>query len=139
MGGFKRDPEKHDAWRRRGVANYRERLRKAIEAGKREWSSLNPVNRKRKAKLNRDHFGEKAVWIRSLPCVCCGGRDRVEAAHAKSRGAGGTSEHLVPLQHVCHRYQHQTGILTFQRERGVDLMAEAERLHEEWIEREEAA
>lgn len=106
--------------------------------GPKRKTRLNPVNRKRKKKRHRDNFGPKAEWIRSLPCVCCGGRDRVEAAHARSRGAGGTSEHLVPLQHVCHRYQHQVGIKTFQSERGVDLMDEAARLHDEWTSQEEA-
>lgn len=99
---------------------------------------LKPVNSKRKAQRNRDHFGDKAVWIRTLPCLVCG-TTPVEACHAKSRGAGGTSEHLVPMCHKHHREQHMMGVTSFGVVHGVDLMAEAEHYHKAWILRRGAA
>jgi hypothetical protein len=92
-----------------------------------------PANKKRRAKRYRETFGlEKAAWVRTLPCLGCG-RTPSEAAHAKSRGAGGTAAHLVPLCHRCHREQHQVGILTFQASRRLDLLSEAEHYHRAWI------
>jgi hypothetical protein len=94
----------------------------------------------RKRERERRQFGDKAKWIRDQPCVSCGRQGRADgwpmhAAHVRSRGAGGTSKDLVPLcggPKGCHAEQHWRGILTFQRERSVDLGAEARRLEAEW-------
>lgn len=94
---------------------------------------LRRANPERRARLHAKQFGAKAEWIRSLGCLRCGWRP-CDAAHARSRGAGGTAEHLVPLCWWCHGMQHRLGIDTFNDRFGVDLMAEAERLDAEWRE-----
>jgi len=92
-----------------------------------------PANRKRKRERYERDFGlEKAAWIRTLPCLGCG-RTPSEAAHAKSRGAGGTAAHLVPLCHKCHREQHQVGILTFQSAHRLNLIDEAAHYDRAWL------
>ena len=96
------------------------------------------MNSKRKAQRNRDHFGAKAVWIRTLPCLVCGSHP-VQACHAKSRGAGGTSRHLVPMCPKHHREQHMVGVQTFNADHRIDLLAEAEHYHAAWLLRGEAA
>lgn len=94
---------------------------------------VNPVNRERAKKRHRESYGPKAVWIRSLSCAACGTTRAVQAAHAKSRGAGGTSEHLVPLCFACHAHQHRVGVETFGREHGFDLLGLARDYHTAWI------
>lgn len=62
-------------------------------------------------------------YIRSLPCCICG---RIaEAAHVRSRGAGGTDYQTVPLCHGHHMEQHTIGIKTFQARYAIDLQAAA--------------
>jgi hypothetical protein len=85
---------------------------------------INPVNRKRKkerfAAAFMDWRGDKGAWIRQLNCVVCGVVPS-EAAHVKSRAAGGTAKDLVPLCTFHHRQQHDMGILTFEEHHDVDL------------------
>jgi len=70
---------------------------------------------------------ERVEFIQSLPCIVCG-RGPVEAAHAKSRGAGGGPDDLLPL---CggpdghHAEQHRIGVRTFEKRHGVNLKASA--------------
>jgi hypothetical protein len=56
-------------------------------------------NRKRKAKRFVSDFGgaEYVAFIKSLPCAICGVQGFSEAAHVRSRGAGGKADSLVPL------------------------------------------
>lgn len=73
------------------------------------------INRKRKAKrFERDYAGPYAEWIRAQPC-CCQARGHfhaVEAAHVRSRGAGGHAHaNLLPLCGIHHRLQHIVGWL----------------------------
>jgi hypothetical protein len=99
---------------------------------------LKPVNPKRaKARKARD-FGPYADWIRQRVCIVEGSvwhhyqvYQRVpgpaywtEAAHVRSRGAGGRAEgNLVPLCVMHHREQHEDGIQSFQARYGLDLRA----------------
>lgn len=88
-------------------------------------------NRKRAAARRVEDFGERGAAIRAMPCLiagthACGGA--MEAAHAKSRGAGGDRRHLVPLCSGHHREQHTRGVLTFQAKYQLDLLAEADRI-----------
>jgi len=86
----------------------------------------NPVRGSRFPKLRDDDY---RAWIRSLPCAvsgCLWRWQRVECAHVKSRGAGGDDvANCVPLCMSHHRYQHQIGIRSFEREYGLDLSAAA--------------
>lgn len=91
-------------------------------------------NRKRAAARQVEDFGERGAAIRAMPCLIadthtCGGK--MEAAHAKSRGAGGDRRHLVPLCSLAHREQHDRGVATFQTKHGVNLLAEADRIARE--------
>ena len=88
--------------------------------------SRNPARLKR---LREAQYGPHADRIRSLPCLI--GRDchgTVEAAHVRSRGAGGKSSDLVPLCRGHHRELHDHGVRTWQCRYLIDLKAEARRL-----------
>jgi 5-methylcytosine-specific restriction endonuclease McrA len=92
------------------------------------------ASKEKKKELRDRQFGPKAEWIRSLPCCACGTDGPCDAAHMKSRGAGGTSDHLVPLCRECHTEQHTTGIKTFFSKHGViDILDLAERYHQKWL------
>ena len=68
-------------------------------------------------------------WIRQQPCVisgCLYNRDEIHAAHVKARGAGGVDRgNLVPLCARHHRFQHDTGMRSFQAFYHIDLAAVA--------------
>mgnify|MGYP001453131785 CR=1 FL=1 len=92
---------------------------------------------KRRQQLRAEDFGERAEAVRGMRCLArrewweapqklCAGD--IEAAHAKSRGAGGNRRHLVPLCQRHHREQHDRGVLTFQTTYRLDLRAEADRI-----------
>lgn len=75
---------------------------------------LRPVNRKRRFRLRGTQYTAGMAyddWIRSKPCACCGRGDHIEAAHVRSRGAGGTAEDQIPLCCFCHYDQHNGGWL----------------------------
>ena len=93
-----------------------------------------PIKRRNAKRVKQRHakaFGKKAAWIRGLACCVCQ-RSPVQAHHVKSRGAGGTSEHLVPLCPNCHMAVHQAGAKTFERAMDVDLTHEAQALEAWW-------
>jgi hypothetical protein len=80
-------------------------------------ASLPRVNRERKARVDAGTFGPQSRLVRTLVCCSCEKRPPSEAAHERSRGAGGKDSACVPLCggiHGCHRRQHDKGILTFE-------------------------
>ena len=83
------------------------------------------TNRKRKAAAFSKAFGDidRVAFVRGLGCLICG--DPAEAAHVRSRAAGGGPDDLVPLCRVHHRSQHSLGIRTFEFRHGLDLTAAA--------------
>jgi hypothetical protein len=108
-----------------------------------EGKPLKKKNVRRASKRFTEAFGLKASWIRGLSCVVgatCKSECRVvgfrqlrvvivkcvgvvDAAHTKSRGAGGDSTHLIPLCRRHHHEQHAVGIKTFATKYGLDLDA----------------
>lgn len=73
-----------------------------------------------------------AAWIRAQPCLLAGRSDwfccvgRIEAAHVKSRGAGGDDHaNILSLCWGHHIQQHTIGSRSFEKRWGVDLKAEA--------------
>ena len=97
--------------------------------GLRRKTPLRQVNPQRAAKRRREAFGRRAVVVRTLRClVGAGCEGAVEAAHVRSRGAGGDRRDLIPLCSRHHREQHACGIKTFSARYGLDLQAEAARL-----------
>jgi hypothetical protein len=105
-------------------------------------------NPKRAKQRQQVAFGEKAEWIRTLRCVVgeayhcsllhVAGRQPAEAAHVKSRGAGGRAEHLIPLCVLHHHEQHTLGISTFAEKYGIDLTELAAEYERRWQTREAA-
>lgn len=88
----------------------------------------------------------KDSWIRSFPCVGCGGWPTV-AAHAIPRqmgACGGDASTLVPLCHRCHResgergtsarsmFEIRRGLLVDGEAPGVALIRIAGELDERW-------
>lgn len=98
-----------------------------------ELSMLKSKKEKQKERRERQ-FGPKADWIRTLPCAACGRDGPSDPAHMRSRGAGGTSDHLVPLCRMCHTEQHAKGIKTFFSKHGIiDTLDLADQYHQRWI------
>ncbi len=83
------------------------------------------------------NFGEKSDWIRSQRCAvlfCTFEGAKIIAAHAKSRGAGGTKADLLPLCWSHHVEQHTAGIKTFQAKYALDLTSLAKDFELRWLE-----
>jgi len=92
--------------------------------------------REKQRERKERQFGPKAEWIRTLSCAACK-RDGRDPAHMRSRGAGGTSDHLVPLCRECHTEQHAKGIKTFFSKRGmIDRLDLADQYHQRWLNEE---
>jgi 5-methylcytosine-specific restriction endonuclease McrA len=67
-------------------------------------------------------------YINELGCLVCG-YSPADAAHVKSRGAGGGwYQNLVPLCRKHHTEQHTIGIKTFEKKYDLNLKATAEAL-----------
>lgn len=80
-----------------------------------------------KHRRNKDYTD----WIRTMPCVICGGW--AEVAHVKSRGAGGNDlGNCVPLCRKHHQQQHDMGIKSFQAQWNVDLHDHAAWYADRW-------
>lgn len=102
-----------------------------MRAGPMKRSPLRRSNPRRRRAAHARDFGERAAIIRTMPCLAAAdGRclGRIEAAHARSRGAGGDRHHLVPLCTGHHREQHDHGVQTFARKHGLDLLTHAHRI-----------
>ena len=63
-----------------------------------------------------------------MPCVICGKAGPNDAAHVKTRGAGGDKTSLISLCRYHHFQQHTLGIETFAQLHGVDLHAIAAKI-----------
>lgn len=113
----------------------------------RSGSVLPKRNRKRVAMRKERDFGTYADWIRLLPCAVPGeprhwGRWSAkhqmavcDAAHVRSRGAGGRSlGNLIPLCTGHHLEQHRIGVESFAAKYGIDLSAVASALAARWKE-----
>ena len=65
------------------------------------------------------------AWLRKQRCCVTGKRgsrvDPVEACHVKTRGAFGADRQAVPMLASVHDQQHDDGIKTFARKRGIDF------------------
>jgi len=87
-------------------------------------------NRKRRARRYEEEFGPRADFARGFPCVVRGCDEwPTQAAHVKSRGAGGKAEsNIVSLCAEHQQQQHQIGILSFQARHEIDLRDEASRI-----------
>lgn len=105
------------------------KIRKALRRNKR----LNPFNRARRVELYDRNYGKRGELVRAMDCLLAGFGcwGPVEAAHVKSRGAGGDRRSLVPL---CSRHHQEQGrgIKTFCARYGLDLAAIAERIAAEF-------
>lgn len=96
---------------------------------------IRPVNRERLSRRREVQYGPAGFldWLHSLGCSVpsCGAAD-IEAAHATSRGAGGTWEDLLPLCTRHHRMQHDKGVKSFERYVGFSLEDVAASVHQRW-------
>lgn len=87
-------------------------------------SRIRPKNPERAAKARAEDFGDQAELCRLMRCTGCGLAPCVPA-HNPSRAAGGKDKDTAPLCDRCHRRQHDHGVRTYQREKGVDLLLTA--------------
>lgn len=104
--------------------------------GPKRSKRLRPVNPERKARLEREQYGDYAdEMIRGKPCHVCEAPS--VAAHArKTRGASGKAEHLNRLCPSHEIEVHAIGVLSFERKYDLDLALLAFQLHREWTERQ---
>lgn len=94
------------------------------------------VNPKRLKRRRDIQFGPKAKWIRTLDCATCGAPGPSDPSHAtKSRGAGGTADHLIPQCRTCHTLLHAIGRTLFEVRRRCDLEEEVELYEKDWQDR----
>jgi len=76
------------------------------------------------ARFERHFLSEERVaFVKSLPCVRCGGVHRpqwwpIEVHHDPTKSAGGTYRDTSPLCLGCHRLRHSVGVETFWSEFG---------------------
>jgi hypothetical protein len=80
-------------------------------AGRLKRTPLKASNPKRRRRLLREQFGEKADWIRTLPCCLCHRPPTEEApmtsSHVRGRGAGGKADQQVPMCARCHSWYEE--------------------------------
>lgn len=64
-------------------------------------------------------------FIRSLPCVACGGIRNVEAMHTGGRGLGQKSDDAkaLPGCRFCHKELHVLGPIAFAEKYSLDFLA----------------
>lgn len=96
---------------------------------------IRPYNEERQAKLFERHFHSKefVAWVQRHACSIPGcERFPVEAAHARSRAAGGRWTDVLPLCRDHHREQHDLGVATFEGKYGISLSAFALRTSSDW-------
>lgn len=76
---------------------------------------LPKTNPKRRAKRWAEQFDspEFLDFVHALPCAVCE-QEPSEAAHARSRGAGGKAADILPLCGECHELQHTLGVKSFE-------------------------
>lgn len=101
------------------------RQREAI----RRRAPLKKVNPERAAKAQAEAFGPQAKLCRDLPCAVCGKRAPSEPHHTRTRGAGGSDEHTIPLCLEHHAAIHRLGRKTFALKHQVDLARVAAVIH----------
>ena len=92
---------------------------------------------RRKRRFARQYDSAAYVeWIHARPCAVprCR-RGPCDAAHARSRGAGGTARHVLPL---CggpsghHAEQHRIGVRSFEAKYRIVLLDISERTWKDW-------
>ena len=66
-------------------------------------NSLRSRERRRDLFARHFHSRERVDFIRSLPCEVTGFEGQSHNAHTKSRGSGGTFEHICPMSFRAHR------------------------------------
>jgi hypothetical protein len=126
-GRLHTDPAKLRAWiaRSRPLANTRPPERR---------TPMRKSNPKRKLERFARAYGSpgRVAWVRSLACVGDGCREPSEAAHLRSRGAGGTADDLFPACRSHHSEQHRIGMREFQARHGIDLSGVAAAVALRW-------
>jgi len=91
----------------------------------------------RKKKRFKKHFYsvERVRFIASHPCELTGKLCSIHNAHMKSRGAGGTYKHVVPLHFLAHKDFDEMGKEKFEKKYGrtkQSVRDRAEYYHEQW-------
>lgn len=101
--------------------------------------TTHPRAPRKKARRGPPRSWKYRWWIRTLPCLICGGK--AEAAHTGSDG--GTSMKAsdyscVPLCHGCHQSAtgayHQTCREAFEQKHGISFVAIVRELNRYWFE-----
>jgi hypothetical protein len=101
------------------------------------WNSERKPRRKERRGPSRDSCYR--AWVRTLPCVACGSRWQIEAAHTGSEGGmsqKASDYFCVPLCRSCHTAgrtaYHRIGKLEFERKYGINFMDLVRALNIAW-------
>lgn len=85
-------------------------------------------------KPKRERDEAYLAWIRTLPCLVCGGTLSVDAHHVREKGKGGTGtkpsdRRTVPLCREAHSSYHDIGRVRFEATFRLNLEAQILRLN----------
>ena len=101
------------------------------------WNSERKPRRKERRGPSRDSCYRS--WVRTLPCVACGSRWQIEAAHTGAEGGmsqKASDYSCVPLCRSCHTAgrtaYHRIGKLEFERKYGINFMDLVRALNIAW-------
>lgn len=96
------------------------------------------MRRRRQERFERQYGGEEYVaWLTRQPCMLANSgmcEGRIDPHHAKTKGAGGEWDAIVPLCRRHHETVHRAGVQTVRLLTGVDLLREARSLASRWVE-----
>jgi len=89
-------------------------------------------NPERRARALAEAFGDQAARCRASACCvpCCSAGPPCDPHHEPTRASGGRDADTVPLCRPHHEERHRTGVKTFQRAHGIDLLAIARGMSE---------
>lgn len=141
-----RDPEKWKETQRKGVRRYRERVKREVLAGERDWNSLDGARKTRPAEETERIYGppERRAWMKEQPCLICGSVP-CDSAHVPDPwGPSGMSRKpdarwTVPLcsgpgGHHAEQHGLNSGIRTMEEKHSIDFIKAARETHQRWLE-----
>ncbi len=80
----------------------------------------------------KECFGDKAEWVRTLPCLICENTPS-DPHHEPTVARGGKAKDLTPLCRFHHGQRHSLGSAKrFKIVHDIDLLVETERIEFEW-------
>lgn len=97
------------------------------------WRRRAKAEKRRERWRKQYHSAGFVFFTHQQQCVVPGCRSRImDAAHCRSRGAGGTWRDIFPACHA-HHMEQERGIVTFQEKHGLNLRRLADEHVAAWV------